>query len=48
MAWEVIEEHVVTVKNESDIDKAIKAISGAVPHTDMSLTELREERLRKY
>jgi hypothetical protein len=30
------------------IDKAIHALAGAVPCTDMSLSELREERLKKY
>lgn len=43
-----VEERVATAKNASDIDKAIRAISGAVPYTDMSLAELREERLQKY
>lgn len=43
-----VEERVATAKNASDIDKAIRAISGAVPYTDMPLAELREERLQKY
>jgi hypothetical protein len=32
----------------SRIDSAIQALTGAVPYTDMSLSELREERLQKY
>lgn len=31
-----------------DIEKAIQSLVGSVPYTDMSLSELREERLRKY
>jgi hypothetical protein len=30
------------------IDEAIHALAGSVPYTDMTLSELREERLRKY
>jgi hypothetical protein len=30
------------------IDRAIQTLTGAVPYTDKSLSELREERLRKY
>jgi hypothetical protein len=32
----------------SRIDSAIQALTGAVPYTDRSLSELREERLQKY
>lgn len=35
-------------KRTSDIDQAIQSLLGAVPYTDMSLEELREERLEKY
>ena len=38
----------MTENNVSDIDRAIQALSGAVPYTDMFLEELREERLQKY
>jgi hypothetical protein len=34
--------------NVSRIDSAIQALTGAVPYMDMSLAELREERLQKY
>lgn len=42
------EEQVETSKNVSDIESAIQSLVGAVPYTDMSLSELREERLQKY
>jgi hypothetical protein len=34
--------------DESEVDRAIQALIGAVPYTEMSLSEIREERLRKY
>lgn len=37
-----------TTKRASDIDQAINSLIGAIPYTDMSLEELREERLMKY
>lgn len=37
-----------TSKKATDIDAALQYLLGAVPYTDMSLSELREERLRKY
>lgn len=42
------EEQSETSKNVSDIESAIQSLVGAVPYTDMSLSELREERLQKY
>jgi len=35
-------------KKRSDAERAIKKLTGAVPYTDLSLEELREERLKKY
>ncbi len=35
-------------KKASEIDQAVQSLLGAVPYTDMSLSELREERLKKY
>jgi hypothetical protein len=32
----------------TEIDCAIQALIGAVPYTEMSLSELREERQQKY
>lgn len=37
-----------SAKKASDIEKAVQSLLGAVPYTEMSLSELREERLRKY
>lgn len=42
------EEPAETQKTAADIERAIESLTGAVPYTDMSLSELREERLRKY
>ena len=35
-------------KNAVDIDQALQSLVGVIPYTDMSLEELREERLKKY
>lgn len=35
-------------KKTADIDQALQSLVGAIPYTDMTLEELREERLRKY
>lgn len=35
-------------KKTADIEQAIQGLIGAVPYTDMSLEELREERLKRY
>lgn len=43
-----MEESIEKSKKTSDIEKAIQSLVGAVPYTSMSLSELREERLRKY
>lgn len=37
-----------TSKKATDIDAVLQSLLGAVPYTDISLSELREERLRKY
>ena len=35
-------------KKATEIDQAIESLIGSIPYTDMTLEELREERLRKY
>lgn len=35
-------------KKKTDIEQALQSLAGAIPYTDMTLEELREERLRKY
>ena len=35
-------------KNALDMENALQTLLGVVPYTDMSLSELREERLKKY
>lgn len=35
-------------KNAPDMEKALQSLLGAVPYINMSLSELREERLKKY
>lgn len=35
-------------KKPSDVERAIRKLAGAVPYTDLSLEELRKERLGKY
>lgn len=42
------EEQAVTSKNTFDIENVIQSLVGSVSHTDMSLSEIREERLQKY
>lgn len=42
-----VEEQKVS-KKTADIEQAIQGLIGAVPYTDMSLEELREERLKRY
>lgn len=42
------EEQEKPLKSAVDIDQAIKSMTGAIPYTDISLEELREERLKKY
>lgn len=42
------EEQKMVSKKTADIDKALQSLVGAIPYTDMSLEELREERLKKY
>ncbi|MCI6813446.1 MAG: hypothetical protein SOV61_01000 [Lachnospiraceae bacterium] len=43
-----IEEQTETPKNAFDIENTIQSLVGSVPYTDMSLSEIREERLQKY
>ena len=35
-------------KKAAEIDQALQSLVGAIPYTDMSLEEMREERLKKY
>ncbi|MCM1125158.1 MAG: hypothetical protein NC429_01670 [Lachnospiraceae bacterium] len=42
------EEQEKPLKKTVEIDQAIQSLTGAIPYTDMSLEDLREERLRKY
>ena len=35
-------------KKAIDIDRAVQSLVGAIPYMDMSLEELREERLKRY
>jgi len=42
------EEQEKPLRRAADIDQAIQSLTGAIPYTDMSLEELREERLKKY
>jgi len=41
------DEHVSTDQTE-DVQSIVQSLIGAIPHTDLSLSELREERLGKY
>ena len=43
-----VEEQEKTLRRAVDIDQAIQSLTGAIPYTDMSIEELREERLKKY
>ena len=43
-----VEEPEESSKKAADIDRALQSLVGAIPYTDMSLEELREERLKKY
>jgi hypothetical protein len=47
---EVVHEYIETQSesDETEVDIAIQTLIGAVPYTEMSLSELREERLKKY
>ena len=36
------------VQKETDAESIVQSLIGAVPYTDLSLSELRAERLRKY
>ncbi|MBD5496059.1 MAG: hypothetical protein HDR12_17245 [Lachnospiraceae bacterium] len=42
------EEQDKSSKKAVDIEQALQSLVGAIPYTDMSLVELREERLKKY
>lgn len=42
------EEQEKSSKKAAEIDQALQSLVGAIPYTDMSLEELREERLKKY
>jgi len=42
------EEQQKVSKKTADIEQAIQSLISAIPYTDMSLEEVREERLKKY
>jgi hypothetical protein len=42
------EEQEKTSKKAVEIERALQSLIGSIPYTDMTLKELREERLRKY
>jgi hypothetical protein len=46
----VVHEYIETQSesDETEVDIAIQTLIGEVPYTEMSLSELREERLKKY
>jgi len=41
------EEEAVT-QQKTDVPSIVQSLVGAIPHTDMTLSELRDERLEKY
>ena len=41
------EEEAVT-QQKTDVPSIVQSLVGAIPHTDMTLSELRDERLGKY
>lgn len=41
------EEEAVT-QQKTDVPSIVRSLVGAIPHTDMTLSELRNERLEKY
>lgn len=41
------EEDAVT-QQKTDVPSIVQSLVGAIPHTDMTLSELRDERLEKY
>lgn len=43
-----VEEQEKSSKKAAEIDQTLQSLVGAIPYTDMSLEELREERLKKY
>jgi len=38
----------VSSDNGADVTQIVQSLVGAIPHTDQSLREMREERLSKY
>ena len=37
-----------TTRQKADVPSIVQSLVGAIPHTDMTLSELRDERLEKY
>jgi len=35
-------------RQKADVSDIVRSLVGAIPHTDLTLSELRDERLRKY
>ena len=41
-------EEETTTQQKPDVAGIVQSLVGAIPHTDMTLSELRDERLEKY
>ena len=41
-------EETASSQSKADVSNIVQSLVGAVPHTDLTLSELREERLGKY
>ena len=41
-------EEETTTQSKSDVAAIVQSLVGAIPHTDITLSELRDERLGKY
>lgn len=37
-----------TTRQKADVPSIVQSLVGAIPHTDMTLSELRDEKLEKY
>ena len=44
----LLTEEDATTQHKSDVAGIVQSLVGAIPHTDMTLSELRGERLGKY
>lgn len=41
-------EEEAATQQKTDVPSIVQSLVGAIPHTDMTLSELRDERLEKY